>query len=499
MKIIVIGAGPGGYETALDAAARGIEVVLVEAGEVGGTCLNRGCIPTKTLCRSAEVLEEVRNASGFGIFTGVASLDFGAVNRRKDEVVGQLRSGVETLLKHKLITLVRGTAELKDGHTVVVRDSASVMDSPVSDFSVKDSYSIREFTADYIVIASGSSAALLPVSGNHLPGVLTSNEILELKDVPKSICIIGAGVIGLEFASIFRSFGTEVTVLEYCRDILPRFDTDLSKRLKQSLSKRGIEIITQASVKAISEVKVLEGKTSFGLVRNGLIHDGLTPDGSAPDGQVQEADCCNLLQVEYERKGAAETALAEKVLMAVGRRPNVEGLGLEVAGVEYSAKGIIVDENMQTSCPSVYAVGDVNGRMMLAHAAVYQGRRALNHICGVADSIDFSVVPSSVFTMPEAASVGLTEDECKERGIACRCLKSSFRANGKAVSAGQTDGFCKLVVADGRIAGCHMYGPHASDLVQEVCVLINKKASIDDFRDIIHAHPTLGEVLQDVR
>lgn len=449
--MIIIGAGPGGYETALLAARRGVEVVLVEAGPVGGTCLNEGCIPTKAFCKNAEVLDGLREASEFGV-TGLSyGFDFKAVVDRKNTVVEQLRGGVEGLLGHKNITLVRGKASFKDSHTVTVED--------------------QEYIADYIIIATGSVSASLPITGADLPGILTSREILEIQEVPGRLCVIGGGVIGLEFASIFRSFGSEVTVLEYCKDILPRFDTDLAKRLKQSLGKRGIEINTQAQVTAVSE------------------NDGV-------------------YEVSFTRKGKEETVVADKVLMAVGRRANLGSLNLEHIGIEYTRRGISVNEVMQTNVPHIYAIGDINGLMMLAHAATFQGIVALDHIMGYQNEIDLSVMPAAVFTSPEAASVGLTEDECKENGIPVKCLKSFFRANGKAVTMGETDGFCKIVVAaepkegadspyePSRILGCHMYGPHSSDIIQEVCALISRKATLAEFKDIIHTHPTLTEVLQ---
>ena len=451
MKIIIIGAGPGGYETALLAAKRGVEVTLVEAGPVGGTCLNEGCIPTKAFCKNAEVLDGLREAAAFGV-TGLSyGFDFKTVVDRKNAVVEQLRGGVEGLLGHKLITLVNGKASFKDDHTVVV-DSA-------------------EYTADYIIIATGSVSASLPIPGADLPGILTSKEILDIEQIPQRLCVIGGGVIGLEFASIFRSFGSEVTVLEYCKDILPRFDSDLAKRLKQSLGKRGIDIQTQAQVTSISE-----------------------SEGS--------------YTVSFTRKGKEETVVADKVLMAVGRRANLDSMNYEEIGLECTRRGIAVNEKMQTNLPHIYAIGDINGLMMLAHAATFQGMVALDHIMGVENNIDLSVMPAAVFTSPEAASVGLTEDECKDKGIPVKCLKSFFRANGKAVTMGETDGFCKVVVAaepkdgaespyePGRILGCHLYGPHASDIVQEACALITSKATIEEFASIIHTHPTLTEVLQ---
>ncbi|MBE6217811.1 MAG: dihydrolipoyl dehydrogenase [Bacteroidales bacterium] len=469
MKIIIIGAGPGGYETALLAAKRGVEVILIESGPVGGTCLNEGCIPTKAFCKNAEVIDGLQNASEFGI-TGLSyGFDFKSVIDRKNSVVEQLRSGVEGLLGHKNITLVHGNATFKDADTVVVT-------TPVMSGEVTTS----EYTADYIIIATGSVSASLPVPGADLPGILTSREILDIDEVPKSLCVIGGGVIGLEFASIFRSFGSEVTVLEYCKDILPRFDTDLAKRLKQSLGKRGIEICTQAQVTAISPV--------------------------IPN-EVEESASYS---VTYLRKGKEETVIADKVLMAVGRRANHASLNLEAAGVETTRRGVAVNEVMQTNVPHIYAIGDVNGLMMLAHAATFQGIVALDHIMGIENDIDLSVMPAAVFTSPEAASVGMTEDECKEAGLPVRCLKSFFRANGKAVTMGETDGFCKVVVAaeqkegtepipghvPGRVLGCHLFGPHASDIVQEACALITRGTTVEEFAGIIHTHPTLTEVLQ---
>lgn len=463
MKIIIIGAGPGGYETALLAAKRGVEVVLIESAHVGGTCLNEGCIPTKTFCKNAEVLDSLREGETFGLTDLTYGFDFSKVIDRKNAVVEQLRGGVEGLLNNKLITLVRGKASFKDAHTVTVTPGAT----PVTiDKSV-------EYSADHIIIATGSVSSSLPIPGADLPGILTSKEILDIEKVPSSLCVIGGGVIGLEFASIFHSFGCEVTVLEYCKDILPRFDTDLAKRLKQSLSKRGISIETQAQVTGITVCE----------------NDEYT--------------------VSYTRKGKEETVTAEKVLMAVGRRANVSSLNLEDIGLEYTPRGILTDERtMQTNIPHIYAVGDVNGRMMLAHAATFQGIVALDHIMGVENQIDLSVMPAAVFTSPEAASVGLTEDECKEKGIPVKCLKSFFRANGKSVTMGETDGFCKVVVAaepkegmepiyqPGRILGCHLYGPHSSDIVQEACAMISGKATLEEFQSVIHTHPTLTEVLQ---
>ena len=417
MRILIIGAGPGGYESAAEAAKGGSGVTHVTEGPFGGTCLNEGCIPTKTLAHCDGTLAEAQ--------------------ARKAEVVAQLRAGVASLLSNKLITVVQGHAAFKDAKTVVVDGNA--------------------YTADKFIIATGSVPAVLPVPGADRPFVLDSTGILALDEVPARLCVIGGGVIGLEFASIFRKFGAEVTVVEYAKEVLPNFDSDLAKRLRLALKARGIAVETGACVTEIGD----------GFVR-------------------------------YEKKGETVDVPCDKVLMAVGRRPRVEDLGLEAAGVTYSRRGIAVDDNMQTNIPDIYAIGDVNARLMLAHVATFQGRRVLNHIQGLPDRIRFDLVPGAVFTVPEAASVGLSEDAAKERGMAVKCLKSFYRANGKAVSMGETEGYCKWVTdaESGKILGCHLLGAHSSDLVHEATVLLNFGASVDDLKNIIHAHPTLSEVLE---
>lgn len=440
-KLLIIGAGPGGYETALLAARKGIEVTLIEKGPVGGTCLNEGCIPTKAFCRHAQMLDELKEAETLGIKNLNYTFDFQTAVDRKEQIVGQLRQGVEGLLRHKLIHCIEGTARFVDAHTVKVNE--------------------QTYAADHIIIATGSVPQILPIPGNNLPGVITSREILNLKQIPKRLCVIGAGVIGLEFTSIFNSFGSQVTVLEYCKEILPRFDTDLAKRLKQSLGKRGIEIQTQAQVQKIEKAE----------------------DGS--------------LKVSFMKKEKEEQTEADYVLMAVGRRANTESLNLDDIGIAYNKRGIEVDENMQTSLPHIYAIGDINGRQMLAHAATFQGVRALNHILEENDSLDLNIIPAAVFTQPEAATVGLTEEDCKAQNIPYRCHKSFFRANGKAVCLNETDGFCKLLShkENGKILGGHLFGPHAADLIQEITVLIQRQATIGELSNIVHAHPTLGEVI----
>lgn len=418
--LIIIGAGPGGYEAAVEAAKRGMTVTLINDGPLGGVCLNEGCIPTKTFCHYA------------------GKEEFAAVTGRKEAVVNQLRNGVAYLLKNPNISIVEGKACFKDAQTVVVNG--------------------EEYTAKDIIIATGSKPALLPIPGAHSEIVLTSTDALNLKELPEKICVIGGGVIGLEMASYLHRLGVEVTVLEYAPQVLPNFDAEVSKRLKMLLTKQGIKIETDAQVTAIDD-------------------EGF---------------------VTYKKKDQVYNVECDKVLMTVGRTPNTSELNLESAGIAYNSKGIEVDDNMQTSVPHIYAIGDVNGKMMLAHMATFQGTRTLNHIQGKSDKIKFNLVPAAVFTIPEVASVGLTETQCDDEELDYKAVKVPFGAVGKAVAMGEPDGFCKLVIDNETraILGCHIMGAHASDLIQEVVTMMNLGVTIDDAKDIIHAHPTLNEIIQ---
>ena len=435
--IIIIGAGPGGYETAADAAAHGLTVAIVEKDQMGGTCLNRGCIPTKALCRNAEVINLMRESEIWGVKTGELAFDYAPVFERKEAVVKQLREGVEMLMGAPGITAIKGEATLKDANTVIVNG--------------------EEYSAKNIIIATGSAPRGLPIEGADL--AMTSDDILAMETLPQSLCIVGGGVIGMEFAAVFSTFGVEVTVIEYCKEILPPFDKDVAKRLKTVLSKRGIKIITSAAVNGIKQEE-----------------DGYT--------------------VSYELKGKAQSVTAQKVLMSVGRQP-VLPQGLDAVGVTVGRRGIEVDDNMMTNVQGVYAIGDVNGRMMLAHAASAQGQRALHAIMGKADEIKLDIVPSAVFTVPELAMVGLTEEQCADRGMDVTVKKSFFRSNGKAVAMNETDGLLKMIVdnATRQIVGCHICGAHAADLIQEVVTAMNAGATVDLLARSIHGHPTLSEVM----
>ena len=435
--LIIIGSGPGGYRAASHAAAHGLAVTIIERGHVGGTCLNCGCIPTKTLGRHAEVAQLLAKGESLGFSNLSFNIDFARMMARKNEVVESLRQGVETLMKAPGITLVQGTAHFTVPHTVKVGD--------------------EEYTAPHIIIATGSKSKMLPIPGINSPKVVTSTELLDIDHIPARLCIVGAGVIGMEFATIFSSLGSKVTVVEYLKECLPMLDSDVAKRLRQTIARRGVTFVMQAAVKEVND----EG-------------------------------------VVYERKGKTAVVEADTILMATGRAPQTDGLDLDHAGIACGRGGISVDDDLRTNVEGVYAIGDVNGRMMLAHAATAQGLHVVNSILGTPDHIDLQLIPSAIFTLPEAASVGLSEDLCKEQQIAYTCHKGYYRSNGKALAMDEAEGLVKLLADDnGSIIGCHVYGAHAADIVQEAASLMAMKATIAQLRDIVHIHPTLSEILQE--
>jgi dihydrolipoamide dehydrogenase len=399
--ILIIGAGPGGYRAAEYAAKQGLQVVIVEEGEVGGTCLNVGCIPTKTYVHSAT---------------------FAEARERMTTVIPQLRAGVEGILSHPNITLLRGRASF------VSPSECSVCGDIIS--------------AKNIVIATGSETKWLPIKGLDDPRVVDSTGLLQLETLPKKLCIIGAGVIGMEFASVFNRFGSEVTVIEFLKECLPALDSDIAKRLRKLLEKKGVTFKMKTAVENVADLD------------------------------------------------------ADVILMATGRKPRVQA-DFANAGVEYDErKGIAVDENFKTTVNGIYAIGDVNGRQMLAHAAEMQAVHVVNHILGKSDAIRFDIMPAAIFTDPEAACVGPTEDQLKATGVSYECRKAFWRANGKAMAMDETEGMLKLFSAvDGRILGCHAFGAHAADIVQEVSVLMCRDTTIAQLRDMVHIHPTLGEIL----
>ena len=463
--LIIIGAGPGGYRAAEYAAKQGLKVTIFEGDNVGGTCLNVGCIPTKTYVHSST---------------------FAEARERMAQVVPQLRAGVEGILSHPNITLVREKASfVNHGDCPCDSSEAKIMGTVPVILAGQETY-----TAKNIIIATGSETKWLPIPGCDDPRVVDSTGLLNLETLPKRLCIIGAGVIGMEFASVFHRFGSEVTVIEFLKECLPALDSDIAKRLRKQMEKEGITFHMQCAVKQIA------------------------------DGEV----------FFENKKGQTESVEADVILMATGRKPRTAGLNLEALGITLAPNGAIpVDDNFQycsnhnshcvphsdlqvrefsivnSQLPKVYAIGDVNGRQMLAHAAEMQAIRAVNHILGKTDNIRFDIMPAAIFTSPEAACVGPTEDQLKEQGIAYECRKSFWRANGKALAMGETEGMLKLFIAppspeggggESLILGCHAYGAHSADIIQEVAALMCRDTTLQQLRDIIHIHPTLGEILK---
>ena len=424
--LLIIGSGPGGYRAAGYAARNGLSVIVAERDQAGGTCLNAGCIPTKCLAHDASA----------------APSDFASAMERKALVTQQLRTGVEQLLSAPGITLVKGQAAFTDEHTVTIGDTT--------------------VEADNIIIATGSESRMPPITGIDNPRVITSTEALQLQSLPETMVIVGAGVIGMEFASILARFGSKVTVIEYLKECLPMFDKDIAKRLRKAIEKQGVTFFMDSAVSEITDEEVIFKSNKTGA-------ETRLPCAGAP------------------------------VLIATGRKPSVEGLNLEAAVVDYDTKGIKTDDCLRTSQPHIYAIGDVTGKQMLAHAATAMGFRAVNTILGKSDKIRLDIMPSAVFTYPEAATVGLSEDACKQLGKPCKCLKGYYRANGKALAIAEPEGMVKITAdTDGTILGCTAYGAHSADMVQEIAALMNCNATTDDLASIIHIHPTLSEILQDM-
>ena len=446
--LLIIGSGPGGYRTASYAAKNGLHVTIIEKDQLGGTCLNAGCIPTKCLAHDAEV-----RIAALSSFDTLPSLDFMKVMERKNGVLSQLREGINTLLSQPNINLIKGEAHFVSDHIVEVGD--------------------RKIEAKNIIIATGSQAKLPPFinredylnSPTLKRSVVTSTELLSIEKLPERLIIIGAGVIGMEFASAFAAFGCQVVVVEYMKECLPMIDSDIAKRLRKMLEKRGVTFYMQSAVEKV-----------------------------IPPTEEDNVDTV----VVFNKKEKEIKLEADLVLVATGRQPNVMDIGLDSTNIEYSLKGIPVDKNMETNIKGVYAIGDVNARQMLAHAATFQGFRAVNHILSKQDNIRLEIMPSAIFTYPEAACVGKTEEQCKEAGIKYTIRKGFYRSNGKALSMNETEGMIKILIGeDGLILGGHAYGSHSADLIQELSALMNRDTTLDEICDIIHIHPTLSEILQD--
>lgn len=443
--VAIIGAGPGGYVAALRASQLGAQVVCIEKRWVGGVCLNEGCIPTKALLRSAEVLDLVQEAPRYGISAGEPHFDWATAQARKDQVVKQLVGGVTMLLERAGVRLLRGEASFLRPNTLLVQAGEGN----------------ETVVADQVIIATGSRTLEAPIPGLDDPGVIDSAGALALESLPESICIIGSGAIGIEFASLFGALGVEVTLVEMLPRIAPLMDAAIGHGLAWSLSQRGIEILTDARVTLVERAG-----------------QGYSVSMDTPEGEKQ--------------------VKADRVLSAIGRAPNVEGLGLEILGIQPTRQGIQVDDRMRTAVPHVYAIGDVAAEgPMLAHVASRQGVVAVEDALGHPAHIDYTAVPSCIFSLPEAASVGLSEEQARERGYDVRVGLYSLANAGKAIAMGDPDGFVK-VVAEGRggaILGLHIVGPHASDLVLEGTLALSLEASLEDLERVMHPHPTLGEAI----
>lgn len=430
--LIVIGAGPAGMEAVSLALAEGMQVLLVERDLIGGTCLNRGCIPTKALCRTASLALDIARAGelGFDCPDAMPVASWPKAVERKDVIVGELREGAESALCGAVH--VSGEARFTEPHTIQVGE--------------------KRYTAPRIIVATGSRPARLSIPGASL--ALDSTDLLSLTQLPSSAVVIGGGVIGLEMASVMNAMGCEVTVLEYCPEILPGFDAEIAKRLRMLLKRRGISVVTSAAVSAITR----EGDT---------------------------------LAVSYaDRRGREQSARAAMTLMATGRRPVLPD-GLVELGAATERGALVTDDRMMTAIDGVYAVGDVNGRCMLAHAASAQARVAM----GLQQPL--SPVPSAVFTVPECSMVGLTEQQCLDADLDFSVGRATFHANGKAMAMGEPDGLVKVLVerTTRRLLGVHICGPHAADLIAEAALAMTAGLPAPAITATIHAHPTLSEAL----
>lgn len=452
--IAVIGGGPGGYVAAIKAGQSGKKVCLIEKDNLGGVCLNQGCIPTKTMIKSVEVLNTVKKCSDFGVIgadTSEAVVDMLKLQQRKSRVVKQLTGGVGSLLQGNGVKVFKGTASFLDKNTLKIDD--------------------QQIESDNVIIATGSNPAKLPVSisgGEYCPchvpcttrdvctTIITSEEALELTEIPKSMVIVGGGVIGIEFAYIYANLGTKVTVIEMLDRILPMVDEEITSQVTKMLQKKGIDIFTEAKVTNVAGTEVY-----------------------------------------FEHDGSKKKVDGSKVLVSIGRVPNTEGLNLEVLGLKMNRKAIKVDKSMRTNIPGIYAIGDVNGESMLAHTASMEGLVAVENILGQNLSIDYSKIPSCIYIHPEIAAVGLTEKQAREKYGEIKVGKFPLAANGKALVEGSTEGIIKVIVESKyeEIVGVHIYGVHATDMISESVLAMSLEATAEEIPWAVHPHPTVAEII----
>ncbi len=447
--VIIIGAGPGGYVAAIRAGQLGLKTALVEKDEVlGGTCLHVGCIPTKALLHNAELYTHLRNGKEYGLSCSQLSLDWAAVQARKDKIVRKHAKGVEFLMRKNKVETLRGYGRLAGGGKVTVEDPGGGR---------------RELSARAILLATGSEARLLPGLKADPERVLTNREILSLKKVPKSMIIIGAGAVGVEFASIYKAFGTDVTLLEMLPRVVPLEDEEISAELEKSFRRQGIKVHTGAKVeKAVSSKSVT---------------------------------------VEFTIGGKAQKLEAETLLVAVGRKPNTEDIGLEKTRAKVERGYVHADGYLQTAEPGLYAIGDlVAGSPQLAHVASVEGLIAVAHIAGKNPRpIRYDRVPACTYCHPEVASVGLSEAQARERGHQVKIGKFPFAANSRASILGAHEGFVKMVAdaKHGEVLGVHIIGPLATEMIAEAAMALELEATAEEFMNTIHAHPTLAEAMFD--
>ncbi len=445
-QLAVIGGGPGGYVAAIRAAQLGVSVCLIEKGEMGGTCLNVGCIPTKALVQAATLYENIRGASAYGI-KSTAELDMPKVIARKNRIVRQLSKGTEQLVAANGVTILKGTASLVSEHEILVQGEEE-----------------RRITAANIIIASGSVPADLRVEYENKGNVLTSTEALDLEEVPKRMVIVGGGVIGMEFAFIMAGFGTDVTVIEYLPEILATLDSDVIAELMRQARRKRIKVLTNTAVVGLEDT----------------------------------GDLCRVRYQNNETKDETEIE-ADKVLLSVGRHPYYAGLGVEELGIKLNERwrGIAVNERMQTSIPHIYAIGDVNNIMQLAHVASHQGIVAAENVGGLDSVMNYRAVPSAIFTNPEIATVGLTEKQAEKENIAVKTGTFPYSASGKALVMGARDGFVKVIAAADteKILGAAIIGLNATDLIAEMSLAVQNELTLSEVATTIHAHPTTAEVM----
>ncbi len=446
-SVAVIGGGPGGYVAAIKAAQLGARVTLVEKGRLGGTCLNAGCIPTKILLHTAELYNQLRASKSLGLKVDNFEVDWKGLMERKEEVVNGLVKGVTGLMKANGIDVVEGTASFKSPGEIMVELPGG---------------GNRSIETDAFIIATGSAPFIPPIEGTELEGVIGSTRALSLDQVPESMVIIGGGVIGVEFATIYSSLGCDVTVLEMMPRILPNMEEEMTEILKNSLAMRGVKVFNGARVTSI-------------------------------DGKGRG------LMVHFELDGKNRTADAEKVLVAVGRKPFTEGLNLEAAGVKLVKGCVNVNDRMETNVGNIFAIGDCTGKNMLAHVASAQGEVAARNIMGQNTGMDYRTVPACVYTQPEMAGVGLTERQAREKGYDVKVGKFPLAASGKALIMNDTGGMVKIV-ADRRydeVLGVHILGPRATDLIAEGALALRLEATLEEIATTIHAHPTVGEAVME--